>query len=92
MKIPGDAVMSKGNPRLRSVVNADGAALLDTRAGRITTLNSTGAMVWQALERGKAPEAIAANLAHETGEPVAAIEKDLQDFMEELGKKNLLAR
>ena len=52
MEIPGDAVMGKGNSRLRSVANADGAAILDTEAGQITTLNSTGALVWKALERG----------------------------------------
>jgi hypothetical protein len=35
MEIPGDAVMGKGNSRLRSVANADGAAILDTEAGLI---------------------------------------------------------
>ncbi len=92
MGIPRDAVMGKGNSRLRTVANADGAAILDTEAGQITTLNSTGAMVWQALERGEEPDAIAASLARETGEQIEAVKKDIGDFIEALRKKNLSSR
>jgi len=91
MEIPRDAVMGKGNSRLRSVANADGAAILDTEAGKITTLNSTGAMVWLALKRGDDLDAIAASLASESGEQIETVKKDLRVFIEELGKKNLLS-
>jgi hypothetical protein len=92
MKIPGHAVMSKGNPRLRSVANADGAAILDTEAGQITTLNSTGALVWKALERGQDVETIVVNVACETGQQIDDVRKDMQDFIDALRKLNLLSR
>lgn len=92
MGIPGDAVMDMGNSRLRAVANLDGAAILDTEAGQITTLNSTGAMVWQALARGESLDAVAATLALETGEQMDAVKTDLRNFIEELRKKDLLSR
>jgi hypothetical protein len=87
--IPGGAVMDMGNSHLRTVANVDGAAILDTEAGQITTLNSTGAMVWQALDRGEEPDAIAATIARETGEQIEVVKKDVGDFIEALRKKNL---
>lgn len=84
--------MDRENSRLRVVANADGAAILDTEAGQITTLNSTGAMVWQALERGEDPDAIAATIARETGEQIEAVKKDVGEFIEALRKKNLSTR
>jgi hypothetical protein len=92
MEIPGDAVMGKGNSRLRSVANADGAAILDTEAGQITRLNSTGALVWKALERGEGVESIAANLATETGQQIEGVRKDMLDFIDALRRLNLLSR
>lgn len=84
--------MGKENSHLRTVVNADGAAILDTEAGQIATLNSTGARVWQALERGEGLDAIAAGLARETGEHIEAVKNDLRDFIDTLRKQNLLSR
>jgi hypothetical protein len=92
MEMPGDAVIGKENSRLRSVANADGAAILDTEAGQITTLNSTGALVWKALERGQDVETIVANLACETGQQIEGVRKDIQDFINALRKLNLLSR
>ena len=74
------------------MANADGAAILDTEAGQITTLNATGAMVWQALERGDEPDAIAATIARETGEQIEAVKKDVGNFIEALRKKRLSSR
>jgi hypothetical protein len=83
--------MGRENSCLRTVANADGAAILDTNVGQITTLNSTGAMVWQSLDRGESLDAIAANIALETGEQIETVKKDLRDFTEELKRKNLLS-
>lgn len=80
------------NSRLRTMANADGAAILDTEAGQITTLNSTGAMVWLALERGEDLDTIAATIARETGEQIEAVKKDVRDFIDALGEKNLSPR
>lgn len=83
--------MEKENSHLRTVADADGAAILDLEAGRITTLNATGAQVWQALERGESVGTIAADLARETGEHIEAVKKDLQEFIDTLRKRNLLS-
>ena len=81
----------KENSHLRTVANADGAAILDTRAGRISILNSTGAQVWKVIERGEDLETIAADLACETGEQIDVVKKDLRDFINALKQQNLLS-
>jgi hypothetical protein len=75
---------------LRVIVNQDGAAILDTKAGRISTLNSSGAYIWQALERGEGIETIAQGLSLDTGEQIDAVKKDVADFIEDLKKQDLL--
>jgi len=76
---------------LRSVVNADGAALLDTELGTLTTLNETGAFVWRAIERGESQEAIVKELARITGESIQTIESDVQHFLDDLADRKLIA-
>jgi hypothetical protein len=75
---------------LRAIVNQDGAAILDRKSGIISTLNSTGAVIWQALERGEDTETVAQSLATQTGEDIEAIRKDVANFVEALRKQNLL--
>lgn len=82
--------MVSQHTHLRAIANQDGAVILDTNAGRITTLNSTGAYVWRALERGEAIGTIAESLARETGEPIEAVKVDLADFIDALKNQNLL--
>ncbi|KAA6465258.1 PqqD family protein [Acidobacteria bacterium AB60] len=76
---------------LRSIVNEDGAAILDIKSGRITTLNTSGGYVWQALENGEEIETIAASLARETDQDLEAVRRDVADFVEALKKQDLLA-
>jgi hypothetical protein len=75
---------------LRVIANQDGAAILDTKAGRISTLNTSGAYIWQALERGEDIEAIAQGLSRDTGEQIEAVKKDVADFIDALKKQDLL--
>ena len=75
---------------LRATVNQDGAAILDLRAGRISTLNSSGAYVWQALGRGEEIDTISEGLAQQTGEAVDAVKQDIVEFLEALKKQGLL--
>lgn len=75
---------------LRVIVNQDGAAILDIKAGRISTLNTSGAHIWQALGRGEEIETIAEALARQSGEPIEAVKKDVVDFIETLKKQGLL--
>jgi len=85
-----EIILTDQNSHLRSIVNQDGAAILDARAGRISTLNSTGAFAWQALERGEHLDEIAAELARITGEPVDAVKDDVAAFIEALQDQDLL--
>ena len=75
---------------IRSVVSPDGAAILDVGRGTITTLNKTGAYVWQRLERGESPASIAVALALETGQNVIEIEQDVRRFVETLQRSQLV--
>ena len=83
--------MVKDNSYLRAIVNADGAVILDTSRGTISTLNQPGAYVWQALWRGEGLKAIASSVAGETGQPLDIVEHDIRDFIEALRKHDLLA-
>ena len=82
--------MRPEHSHLRTIVNQDGAAILNVTMGTITALNSTGAFVWQGLQRGEDAGTIAQNLARETGEEVDAIKKDLLEFIGAMKKENLL--
>jgi hypothetical protein len=75
---------------LRSTVNQDGAAILDLKAGRISTLNSSGAYVWEALGHGEEIDTISEGLAQQTGEPKDAVKRDIVEFLEALKKHGLL--
>ena len=81
--------MAPQHAHLRVIVNQDGAAILDSNAGRITTLNSTGAYVWRALERGEEVGAIATDLAHASGKPIEVVRQDLVGFIDALKKQDL---
>jgi Coenzyme PQQ synthesis protein D (PqqD) len=78
------------NPHLKTAVDQDGAAILDIEQGLVSTLNPTGAYVWQRLQRGEVLETIIANLAHETGEESLLVERDVREFVEDLKQKRLL--
>ena len=82
--------MAKQHTHLRVIANQDGAAILDIKAGRISTLNTSGAYIWQALERGEDIESIAQGLSRDTGEQIEAVKKDVADFVDALKKQDLL--
>jgi hypothetical protein len=77
---------------LRTAIDGDGGVILDTRAGKISTLNATGGRVWMALQRGQDLDAIVAELVRETGETIETVKKDLHDFAGALEKQGLLPR
>lgn len=76
--------------RLRTIVNQDGAAIFDSTTGTITAINSTGAFVWQALERGEDLVMIAQELANVTGRQVDVLERDVRQFVQVLRDRQLL--
>lgn len=75
---------------LKSVVDRDGAIILDTPNNLMTPLNSTGAYVWRGLERGMMLDDIVAQLARETNTDIAIVAVDVDRFMEQLKSRHLL--
>jgi hypothetical protein len=77
---------------LKAIVSEDGAVILDIERDSMSTLNPTGAYVWQGLQRGDTIETIIANLASETGEDHLIVERDVRGFVAELQQKQLIPR
>jgi hypothetical protein len=75
---------------MRTAFNQDGAAILDTERGVISTLNPTGAYIWKALQDGMSADEVILSLVQGTGEPVEMIERDVHEFLEALKGKGLL--
>ena len=84
--------MAVENRRLPSVINQDGGVILDIECGLISTLNSTGAYVWNGIQSGESLETITANLVRETGEEARTVERDVREFVEDLKQKSLLPK
>ena len=78
-------------PHLRSVVDADGAVILDLERNSMLTLNSTGGYIWDKLQQGDMPEEIIRKLADETLTDVAIVERDVRDFLEQLKLRRIIA-
>jgi len=75
---------------LRSVVDQDGAVILDVQHDRMLTLNSTGAYIWQRLQQGKLIDEIIRELAQDSGVDVNVVNRDVHDFLEQLKSKHLV--
>jgi hypothetical protein len=78
-------------PNVRSVVDADGAVILDIPRNAMTTLNRTGAYVWQRLNQGVSLASIVTELSRDTGVDESIVAADVNTFMAELKSKHLLA-
>jgi hypothetical protein len=83
-------IMDTPLPHLRTLVNPDGAAILDAKLGTITTLNPTGAYIWNALQRGEETLKIAEGLSRETGEPLEHVRSELDLFLVGLRDRGLV--
>ena len=75
---------------LRSVVDHDGAVILDINNDQFFSLNSIGAYIWERLKSGETPEQIATALASDTDSDISVISADVADFMEDLKGKHLI--
>ena len=82
--------MSSSLPHLRTVVNHDGAAILDVSRNQITTLNSTGGFIWARLEQGRTVEQAILDLAAESNTDPAVVELGVRTFLEQLKAEHLL--
>ena len=82
--------MGATTSQLHTVVDQDGGAILDIGHGQITTLNPSGAFVWQALQRGESVESIVAGISLDSGEAALTVERDVRGFIQSLRESNLL--
>jgi hypothetical protein len=77
---------------LKAIVDEDGAVILDIEHDLMSTLNTTGAYVWEGLQRGETIDTIIANLSRDTGEDSLLVEPDVREFVAELQQKHLMPR
>ena len=77
-------------PNLKSIVDHDGAVILDISRNSMTTLDTIGAYVWERLGRGLTVDAIVAELAQDTGAALEMVAKDVDEFMEQLKSRHLV--
>ena len=74
---------------LRSIIDHDGAVILDIEHDAMLTLNSTGGYVWEKLKQGKLIDEIICELASETETDTAMVDRDVHAFLDELKSKHL---
>lgn len=74
---------------IRSIVDHDGAVILDVHNDVFYGANSTGAYIWSRLIEGEGADQIAKSLATETGTDLAIVLSDVQRFISELKDKRL---
>jgi len=77
-------------PHLRSIVDHDGAVILDFKRDQFFSLNPVGAYIWTRLLDGEGVDQIAKSLAEDTETEIAVVLADVSDFMEELKSKSLI--
>jgi Coenzyme PQQ synthesis protein D (PqqD) len=78
-------------PHIRSIVDHDGAVILDKSRNAMTTLDSAGGYIWDRLQRGLQVDAIVAELVRDTGTDESVVARDVAEFMEELKSKHLVS-
>lgn len=74
---------------LRSIVDHDGAVILDIKRDQFFSLNPIGAYIWGRLLNGEGLDQIARGLAEETATDIAVVTADVHDFVADLKSKHL---
>ncbi|WP_263356662.1 PqqD family protein [Acidicapsa ligni] len=77
-------------PNLRSVVDHDGAIILDIDRDLFISMNPIGAYIWERLVKGDTSEDIAATIASDTGSNISIVSADVAEFMADLKDKHLI--
>jgi hypothetical protein len=75
---------------VRSVIDDDGAVLLDVNRGTYFSLNAVGVEIWKCLEAGMTLDQIGHALASEFEAPSDVVAGDLQAFAHLLSEKSLV--
>ena len=77
---------------LRTVVDCDGAVLLDVRQGKIVRCNQTGATILELLSRGYDQPQVTAEFSRFYGISLTSADADVRDFLSTLEIQGLLRR
>jgi hypothetical protein len=75
---------------IRSIVDHDGAVILDAKNDVFYGANSTGAYIWSGLLRGESVDQIACALAADCGVDLQTVYSDIESFLADLKAKRLL--
>lgn len=81
--------MTYSDAHIRSIVDHDGAVILDPENDAFYGANSTGAYIWSRLIRGEAVEQIARDLAADTATELERVLPDVEAFIQDLKDKRL---
>jgi hypothetical protein len=77
-------------PHVRSFGDQDGGVLLDSSRDAITTIDATGAFVWERLKAGKSVDQVISELSIETHMDREIVRRDVENFVRDLQSRDLL--
>jgi len=77
-------------PHLRSIVDHDGAVILDIKRDQFFSMNPVGSYIWERLLKGEGLDQIARELAEETRTEISLVITDINDFIADLKNKQLI--
>ena len=86
---PETTTMATMPSNLRSIVDHDGAVILDIKRDQFFSLNPVGSFIWEHLLKGEEVEQIARELANETGTDLSIVMADVNNFVADLKSKHL---
>jgi hypothetical protein len=79
------------HPEVRTTPgDEDGSVLINLQSGKVFSLNGVGAKVWTMLEQGAGFDGVLDALSREYNLPSAELKIDLDGFIRELARKDLL--
>jgi len=76
---------------VRSVADSDGTTILNLETNQILALNSTGAYIWERLQRSEPVPEIVAALVDVTHANQAEVDRDVKEFLADLLHRRLVA-
>jgi hypothetical protein len=74
---------------VRSMIDTDGAVLLDLKRGKYYSLNVVGAQIWTKAQEGRTLPEILNHLQETFDAPIERLQNDLTAFIDGLAEKGL---
>lgn len=79
------------HPEVRATSgDADGSVLINLQSGKVFSLNGVGAKIWTMIEQGAGFDDVLDALRREYKLPSEELRNDLDSFLRELARKDLL--